>query len=42
MTTKTGRITCALCGKFVKQANHIAAFVCPDPKCANSEERYYE
>lgn len=45
MTTqsqKTGYITCGVCGKRAIQATWIAAFVCPDPKCVNSEERWYE
>lgn len=39
---RTGVITCGVCGNALIQANHFPAFVCPDPKCVNSEERWYE
>lgn len=39
---RTGRLTCGVCGKALKQAQWFAGFVCPDSRCVNSEERYYE
>jgi len=39
MTTKNKEIyKCGICGKVLVQGQWIPAFVCPDPKCFNSEE----
>ena len=39
---RSGKLTCGICGKNVEQAKWIPVFVCPDSKCLNSEERYYD
>ncbi len=39
---RSGKLVCGICGKNVEQAKWIPVFVCPDSKCLNSEERYYD
>lgn len=39
---RSGKIKCGMCGKAVVIGKWTNLAFCPDSKCVNSEERYYD